>query len=746
MEFQSPSGMLPFTTQTMAVSIVAGTNGLLQLGLSISDLALLIDQGKKFGNFVRAGQNDDDLFDILDEDREALLQRRGLVETSVMERTWPVLEFIRQGMKKRGKIHQGRQTQSQPQEMNIKRKRKDKNDSVDGFTWVMVAVVSALDECLPASEIQELLIRVFVTVLNHDDDNTETALRVHIKTNIESWRSFGCARGIAHAIKKDMRKNRMNNPVSQQSRAIPQLNTAEKIDMENLLVWLLRNDLRTFSAMSAITFSVAEAWRVVKLDLCTDGKRTYETQACVTFSPDKQLFQNMTADIIPFSRGLNTRTLQISWPRGNPKTMIEALGVDFQTYSEMQIAWDYGTKAADDVTLIGGADGPYEVKKEVFYNLKLSSSSILNKRFPSHIGILAKQGFPADTHKVYEALEQILQEDTHESPVWLQQHVAQDYLLRVEKIPVAVEQQYKPLLCKYQALVFGFYYRLLEQLLSFELVDPTAFFHGIWGTESATFLAMCTQFSHCLRTEQKVTRAHILYMLATMYNGRRKVFNPSASIAELVGVIGPISILALPLIRATDVPEEIWKFAVVDLPIVDLNADNGDGELLASEGGGIRFVPASEYVHVATAHQPADPNEKWSVHPHMSTTVAGEKTSGVVMAARRGKRLVGWFNPLAADITFLSSAYLRFSYSDSAPPAFEVKTEHWDAGYIPQPDADHPGFDLGIVRCQNSPSLRYAVTGFYAEQGEEIAIAASDNEIGGAFDRIQGQGQGMVIA
>jgi hypothetical protein len=151
MEFQSPSGMLPFTTQTMAVSIVAGTNGLLQLGLSISDLALLIDQGKKFGNFVRAGQNDDDLFDILDEDREALLQRRGLVETSVMERTWPVLEFIRQGMKKRGKIHQGRQTQSQPQEMNIKRKRKDKNDSVDGFTWVMVAVVSALDECLPAS-------------------------------------------------------------------------------------------------------------------------------------------------------------------------------------------------------------------------------------------------------------------------------------------------------------------------------------------------------------------------------------------------------------------------------------------------------------------------------------------------------------------------------------------------------------------------------------------------------------------
>jgi hypothetical protein len=49
----------------MALSITAGTSGLIQLGLSISDVALAVDLGKKFGNFVRAGQNDNDLFDIL---------------------------------------------------------------------------------------------------------------------------------------------------------------------------------------------------------------------------------------------------------------------------------------------------------------------------------------------------------------------------------------------------------------------------------------------------------------------------------------------------------------------------------------------------------------------------------------------------------------------------------------------------------------------------------------------------------
>jgi hypothetical protein len=90
--------------QTMALSIVAGTNGLIQLGLSISDLALLIDQGKKVGNFIRAGQNDNDLFDVLDEDREAVLRRGGLVDAREMERRWPTLQFVHQGVKVKGKI------------------------------------------------------------------------------------------------------------------------------------------------------------------------------------------------------------------------------------------------------------------------------------------------------------------------------------------------------------------------------------------------------------------------------------------------------------------------------------------------------------------------------------------------------------------------------------------------------------------------------------------------------------------
>lgn len=49
---------------------------------------------------------------------------------------------------------------------------------MDSFTLVMVAIIPALDECLPSNEIQELFIRVLVEVLDRKDD-TALALNTH---------------------------------------------------------------------------------------------------------------------------------------------------------------------------------------------------------------------------------------------------------------------------------------------------------------------------------------------------------------------------------------------------------------------------------------------------------------------------------------------------------------------------------------------------------------------------------------
>jgi hypothetical protein len=363
----------------MALSIVAGTSGLIQLGLSISDVALLVDLGKKFGSFVRAGQNDNDLFDVIAEDREAVLVRRGLVDAREMEKRWPQVEFVHQGVKKQGRIVESLPPQPSVPEANKRRKKKEANDGVDSFTWVMVTIVTALDECLPSSGIQELLIQVFTEVLNRDDD-IATALRITIKKNIESWRSFGCAREIAFSVKKEMRKS-LSSGVHDQPPicAIPQMNEAETADMRNMLVWLLRGDLSVFSAMSPLTFSMAEAWKKVKLDLCTDGNPAYEGQACVTYHDEGQLLGASSSSTIPIPRGLGSRPLQISWPRDKPESMIDALGVGRALEDVMSQAWQRGKDAADIMELIGKADEPYESRAEVYYTIEVPRNAHVKK-------------------------------------------------------------------------------------------------------------------------------------------------------------------------------------------------------------------------------------------------------------------------------------------------------------------------------------------------------------------------------
>lgn len=732
----------------MAVSIVAGTNGLIQLGLSISDLALLIDQGKKVGNFVRAGQNDNDLFDVLDEDREAVLRRSGLVDAREMERRWPIVNFVHQGAKVKGKIVQSLQTQSSAHESKLRKKKRNTKDDVDSFTWVMVAITSALDECLPSHDLQKLLIRVFVEVLNRDDD-IAPALRVHIKRNIESWRSFACARDVAHSVRRQIRKSLANcEPDQHPVYAVPQLNQAETEDMNNMLVWLLEGEKTGFIAMSPITFSIAEAWKKVGLDLCTNGNPVRESQACVGYSNGIATSLKMANGVMPTPRGLGSQSLQISWPRDRPESMIDALGVGRALEQAMYKAWQYGTEAAAGLELVGEADGPFENTAEVYYSLRVPDNAHVNRRYSPHIGMLADQGFPGEAEKSHAAIEHILEGEPADSLRWLHNHVAQDYLLRVENVEVTREPQFGPVYFKYQAVIFGFYYELLKQVLSFDsnLVEPTAYFRGIWGAYSTTFLAMCTQLGRCLRRDGRVSRAHILYVLAAMYNGRRKIFNTHSALPRLVGILGPISLLALPLVHTTDDPFKISKIAVVDLPIVDLISDSADGELMASEGGGLSFEHPSEHSSATTIANPTSPTHMWTVHPYMSIALGGDNTGGVAMAARCGKRLVGWFNPVAADISFLSSAYLKESPSEGEVVAFEIKDEHWQAGRAFQPNPDCSGVNFGVVSSHGSAALRYAAAGFYAEKGEEIAIARSAGEFCGAFDRLQAQDQGIVIA
>ena len=706
----------------MTLQFVVGARSLISLGVSLGDLAIILYQGRRFGNWLRASMNDQELFESITEVSSSLLKRRGLIDATRMESRWSKVGFIYEGSYMTNDSHPEIQ------------EKQDFNDC----SWLMVTIVTALDLCLPPVSIMTLLTQVFINVLGGDKE-MEDSLRVQLPVNIEGWRSVGQVRGMESEISNALKNYRFS--ITKEA-AVPQLNPAEMEEMYLFLVWLLQGESPDFRAISATTVAVADSLRKAGVHLRTRGERRYESEPMVSYVKESYRSMNFRLEnhnsLFGPRDNLIIRAQQVSYPRGGPQTMIDTIPVKRDVINEMDRLWMAGSSSAESIKLRAEAKWPASSESEVNYFMEDSDESF-SKKFDPGFDIMLR-AFPRASESIQEDLERLVQGVPSERISWLNQHLGLDFL-KTGISPVNPDEKCMDLYLKYQALVFGFYYKLLEQLVSLKYVPQDAYFRGIWGKGSTTFLAMCIQFGQALKGLVGVNRTHILYLLSTMFNGRLNIYSSSHSKSGLLGILGPISVLSMSLCLATDQPDEISKFAVINRPIVDLLSEN-EGELYPSGGSGISFThdgPPPQDIH------PHGPRKEWFIHAKMGRLVS-EAQSGVVVVARCGGRPVGWFNPLAADTAFLSGAYLRkrhekeSDYTDhSTMKAFEIRDEDWQTGYVRRAVNV-----LGVVHSRGNSALRYAAAGFFASAGEELCIATDD--IDAASGRVDLQEGGIVVA
>lgn len=713
----------------MSLQITAGAKSLLSIGVSLGDLAVIISHGRKIGNWLRAAPLDAELFESIEENPEALLRRRGLINVVQMKKRWSQLDFIYEG-KIRGSSAQSKVPEGQ---------------DLTEFSWLMVAVVTALDITLPASTIKTLLVEVFTSILEGDERMKES-LRVQLPTNIEAWRSVGCVRGMVTQTSISIRQSHSQLV---RDRVILELNSAEQEEMKSFLVWLMADQGCDLRVVSATVFSIAESMSKAGVHLRTSGKRRYESEPIVTYvkSPGPiDAFKDPLEMEDPFHtrRNLQLRAQQVSYPRNHPEAMVDATPLRREVLNQMDRFWTMGTQAAEKMRLVPTPEPklPFGPESDIYYVLDVNDPT--RNKFGAMLSMIADHGFPVATHSILFALEKLTQGLESERLQWLHAHTARDYLQRETGRP-SQNPGNMELWVKYQALVFGFYYKLLEPLISFEKAHQDVFFRGLWGYGSTTFLGMCAHFAWTIQESRSVSRTQVLYMLATMYDGRQKPYSQTTSSAGLVGILGTISVLALPLLHPTDVPKEIARFAIVDLPVVDLMSDSR--ELYSRQYQSIDFMKVAEPPIQIT---PREPKKTWSVHAKLGN-LFGEGSSDIMMAARCDGKLVGWFGPLAADFTFLSSCYQDRRHAnekdfedDSIINGHEVQDEHWQSDQVLRPLQQESIDQILVIHSRGSAMLRYAATGFYANAGEEIAIASDD--VSAAFDRVEAQGTGIVIA
>ncbi|KAK8070434.1 hypothetical protein PG997_010637 [Apiospora hydei] len=727
--------------KAMSLSITAGANALLQIGVSLSDIALIIRNGRTFGNWLRVKSNDQDLFEAILEDPEALLKRKGIVEPSKMESRFSSTEFIYQSGRVSTSSQPPQRAEQAPNSELPRSKSSAQSSDTPGlrpFSWLMIIIVTALDICMTQERIIEFIVTLLALVL--EDSERENSLRVSLGVNIESWRSAGQVRGMAPHILRTYRSVWKNYGKGD---AIPQLNALEDYEAYRFLKCLLENGTNSFTCYSVSTLAIAKTIQACGVSISVDGERSYEAQLLVTYVKDGKFPFGLAGD-----RRLPHQAEMISYPARQPRSMIQAVDTSRATRNEMELYWELGAKAASGLTLVASSTLPYtDLTESVCYELAGYNDQYPG-RFSPEILMLSAKSFPCKNQEILDAVTSLLESAREPSAKeWLETHAGLEYLLR-GNAEYPEDTTLQSLWLQYQSLVFGFYYSMLAPLVCFDFLstkDP--YLRGVWGRGGTTFLAMCTQFGNELRRQGKVSRTHVAYMLAAMYGGRPKVHNLGSSRHNLLGVLGTTSVLALHLLRSSDQPQQLARFAVLDLPVVHLVPEE-DGDLYASSSFRIGFRAPSPVAR--EIRRPRKTNKEWSIHSSMASVFAGG-VPGVVMGARCDGRLAGWFNPAAADTLFLSSAYLQKDEDRGQDPddecvkGFEVLEADFQNGDVPSPArAVNDATAYGVVHSAGSPVFRYAAAGFYGGAGEEVVIA--NGNMMEAFGRIEMQGSGIIIS
>ena len=529
-----------------------------------------------------------------------------------------------------------------------------------------------------------------------------------------------------------------------QGEAVPQLNLEEGLEMERFLVWLMQARTGIFMALSVDTFAMASAIAAVGVLITTGRSPRFEAEHFVRYAGTSGPLDLPASLNYSVSRDFFRGAQQVSYRRGNPEHMIQSIQAPRDVLNKMGVCWTEGVKAAKDFCLTASAELPFGPNSDIRY--QIDGEAKTQRRFTSDVIRLQGASIPRSSDVIMRTLERITKGMKAQDVNWLEQHTQLEYLRRSDVTYTSESKQMEALLL-YQSLVFGFYYRLLEGLIVFNEADTETYFQGIWGLGSNKFMLMCAEMGNALEEVSGATRTQLLYMLSTMYNGRQKVFTEGSSRRGLVGILGSMSIVTQALMRPVDRPQDISKFLLFDLPIVDL-APEADGEIYAGRGTGIRFDnrPVLEFDIT-----PRGPRKVWTMHAKMGVQFQGSP-SGVVIAARCAGRVVGWFDPLAADVLFLSTAYCATDEYEtpycgdkgSVVRAVEIKDEHWQSGCIPRPVRPDTSDGFVVVHSMGNPVLRYAAAGFFGGAGEEVAISTGDIEF--AFGRIELQESGVIIA
>ena len=706
-----------------ALSLQVGAKSLISIGIGLGDIAALVQHGRTFGNWLRTGQNDQELFETISEDYGVVLKRRGLLDTILMENRWAHQLHL---------IHHGHVVHDSA------KSRREGDKHLGNFSWFMVVLVTVLDVCLTSMETRDLLVQTFVRLLHRDDSQDLTeSLQMQLQTNIESWRSVGSVRGMVPILSASIKNSRA---ALVGTTAIPLLARGENVELCELLHWLMAGETSHYRVISATVYSLAEGLSCAGIQIelgvseqLLDGPITIQYAGQV--GGMREFFNIMESDL-NFRTNPTENNLvppqRVSYLCGRPFQIIDTFPRPSSVKEHMARYWFRGAEAAEQVKII--ATAPLKILGIIY---AVACHDECTSSWDTTLSLWSEEHFPVESEILMRALSNLMGEAPRELKKWLCHCV--NVGGQLDDLQVNFSEQQIDLFLYYQSLVFGYWYKLVEPWVSMEFVKEEIYFYGVWGFRDIYLLDMLRKLAKKFRCkvcyDEGPGREDLLRVLSVMFAGRHTYKPPkSANKLEsghgLMAILDNISVVSLSLLKPSDSSNDVARFAIVPLPVIGL-LPNQNGELWAGKADGIQFRscqrPSSQLVRML-------PRKDWSIHAKMSTTDG--RLSKVVMVARCGGVVVGTFNPSEADGALIRAranhcgnwgarmalasrinARRQPTPSDLPPETplstFDASEDQFQAGVICRP---YGHGQLVIVHSHGCPAMRYAAAGFYAHE------------------------------
>lgn len=697
----------------MAVTVQNGIKSLFSVGLGVADVASLIQHGRSFGNFLFTQNNDVELFESLSEVYGVILKRRGLIDPTLMENQWSQNINL---------IVDGRilENESMPKTL--------KDEGYGSFTWLMIVLITGVDVCLLSHQVLELLIEVFVVALQRDDaEHVRESLEALLNTNIRSWRSSGCFLGMVAPLTAAIKDSRMEIVGH---RNVPLLTRSERVELRDFVLWMLQGQSTRYRLVSATLYSLAEAFSRLGI-LIRVGFPKAELEALPTVSyagsGDTDFSDALHSDLV--RSGSSTKSSwvparRIAYLAGKPSEMIESFPRPVILKNAMAKWWHRGMEAGDKVKITSSA--PFRMTNKIHYSV--SSFDECTSRWRGDLTTWSDEHFPVDSETLLRTLCDFNEGLSSQMQKWIRDSARPGS--EIDDLSNTYTDEQLDLFLCYQSLVFGYWYKLLEPLVTMEYVRNEVYFYSVWGFRDTYLLVLLRTLATKFRTRHDLApgpdRESIVQVLAVMFCGRSS-FNPirphKNSSSGLVAVIDNIAIISKTLL---DVPEDmglIGCFCAVPLLVVGL-LPTEEGELWTGETSELE---SSDCSSVVERLQRSPPLRQWTLHPKIRS-VKGHLPR-IVLAVRCEGILIGNVSPNDADCALIRARDNRcgaVGRRDEAPgdcasdvemEFFNQDEEHFLSGIIQRPRLRG---QVVLVQSYGSPAMRYAAAGFYYSESHTV--------------------------